>query len=415
MKSFNLKNFMKKTAIFFAIMGPGLITANVDNDANGIATYSVAGANFGYSILWVLILVFVGVTIVQEMCARMGCVTQKGLADLIRENFGIKFTFFIMAILFIANLANTIGNFAGLALAGELFNIPKYISVIGGGIAIWFLIIKGSYKKIEKVFIIACLIYVTYIISGFMANPPWKEVIRQTFTPSFQFKNDYIYTFIALFGTSIAPWMQFYHQSAIRDKAIHIKHYIYARYDTILGSFMMNFVAFFIIVACAATLFIKGIKINSAYETALALEPLAGRYCKILFGIGLLNAALFSVSIIPLSTSYAIAEAFGWESGMGKSYSEAKAFYVIYTLLIVLSALFILLPNFPLLLIMVASQALNGILLPFILITMLILVNNKKIMGKWTNSWKSNLIAGFITALLIFMAGCLLFLQFAPK
>ncbi|MBI2252866.1 MAG: Nramp family divalent metal transporter, partial [Armatimonadetes bacterium] len=324
------RHFFKRIAIFLSIMGPGIITANVDNDANGIATYSVAGASFGYSMLWYLIFIALAVALIQEMSSRMGCITGKGLADLIRENFGIKFTFLVILILFLANLANTVGNLAGLAAAGELFKIPKYISVIGGAFIIWLLVIKGSYEKIEKVFLSACLIYFTYIFSGILAHPSWQEVFKSTLKPSFHFNSHYLNIVIALVGTSIAPWMQFYQQSAVRDKGIRPEEYIYARYDTWIGTLMMMVVAFFIVVACAATLHIKGISINTAEEAALALTPVAGKYCEILFAIGLINAALFSTSIIPISTSYAICEAFGWESGIGQSFKEAKVFYFIY-------------------------------------------------------------------------------------
>ncbi|MCL5772843.1 MAG: Nramp family divalent metal transporter [Firmicutes bacterium] len=404
----------RRILLFLAIMGPGIITANVDNDANGIATYSVAGAHYGYSIIWVLLLVTIALIVVQEMCSRMGCITGKGLADLIRENFGVKYTLIIMAVLFIANIANTTGDFAGLAAGAELFGINKYITIPVGVILTWFLVLKSDYKKVEKVFLYACLIYITYIFAGFLAHPDWKEAVARTFVPKVDYNMDFIITAIAVVGTTIAPWMQFYQQSAVRDKGLGEKQYIYSKWDTIIGSFTTNIVAFFIIVACAATLFLHGIRVESAEDAAQALAPLAGNFCKILFGIGLVNAALFSVAIIPLSTAYAICEAFGLESGVDTRFREAPAFYIIYALTLILGAAPILIPNLNLITIMVLSQALNGILLPFILIAMLLLINNKKIMGKWTNSSLFNTISWITAVVLIGATLILIYYSIAP-
>jgi len=401
--------------LFLAIMGPGLITANVDNDANGIATYSMAGAQFGYTIIWVLFIVTFFQALVQEMCARLGCVTGKGLSDLIRENFGVKATMYLMLVLFAANFANVIGNFAGIAAASELFHIPKAISVPAAAFFVWFLVLKGSYEKVEKIFLWACLIYLTYIFSGIMAGPDWGEVAAQTFKPSIRTDFPYIYMVIAIVGSTIAPWMQFYQQSAIRDKEVSPKNYSFVRWDTYIGTIFMAIVSFFIIVACAATLNKQGIQIETAKDAALALKPLAGKYCFVLFGIGLLNAAIFSTAVIPLSTSYAICEAFGWESGVGKSFREAPVFMGIYTGLVVLGALIILIPGVPLIPIMVLSQALNGILLPVILIMILLLINNKEIMGEWINSKLFNFLAWFTVVVVIILSVVLIVMTLFPS
>ncbi len=406
---------VSRILIFLAIMGPGLITANVDNDANGIATYSVAGASFGYSLIWVLVVVVFFQALVQEMCARLGCVTGKGLSDLIRENFGVKVTFYLMLILLLANFANVIGNFAGIAAGAELFGIPRFISVPLGAFFVWFIVVKGSYEKVEKIFLWACLIYLTYIASGIMAKPNWSEVWQETIHPQISHDFSYIYIVIAIVGSTIAPWMQFFQQSAIRDKEVPLKDYVYVRWDTYIGTVFMAVVSFFIIVACAATLYVKGIKIDTAEQAAMALAPLAGKYASILFGIGLLNAAIFSTAIIPLSTSYAICEAFGWELGIGKSFKEAPVFLGIYTFLIVAGSFIILIPGIPLIPIMVLSQALNGILLPFILVIILILINNKRLMGKFTNSIRFNILAWITVAVVSILSVTLIILTFMPK
>lgn len=401
--------------MFLAIMGPGLITANVDNDANGIATYSVAGADFGYSIIWVLFVVTFFQALIQEMCARLGCVTGKGLSDLIRENFGVKVTMYLMLVLLAANFANVIGNFAGIAAGAELFGISRALSVPLGAFLVWFLVFRGSYEKVEKIFLWACLIYLTYIISGILAKPDWGQVAHETLMPKVRNDFPYIYMVIAIVGSTIAPWMQFYQQSAIRDKQVDPKDYGYVRWDTYIGTIFMALVSFFIIVACAATLHAKGIRIETAEQAAQALAPLAGKYCSVLFGIGLLNAAIFSTAIIPLSTSYAICEAFGWESGVGKSFREAPMFLGIYTALIVFGALIISIPGIPLIPIMVLSQALNGILLPVILIMLLILINKKRLMGKWTNSALFNILAWVTVVVVILLSLVLIAMTIFPS
>lgn len=419
----NILNMIKKATgrtwftrvlLFLSVMGPGIITANIDNDANGIATYSVAGASFGYSLIWALIMVVIFSIIVQEMCSRLGCITGKGLSDLIRENFGVKITFWLMLILLITNFANVIGNFAGIAAASELFGIPRFISVPAGALFVWFLVLKGSFEKIEKVFLWACLIYVSYIISGLMAGPDWAEIGRHIIKPEIRTDYSYIYMIIAMVGGSVAPWMQFFQQSATRDKNIPVENYYLLRWDTYLGTIFMGIVSLFIIIACAATLYKEGISIETAEEAALALAPLAGKYASILFAIGLLNAAIFSTAIIPLSTSYAICESFGWELGIGKSFKEAPVFLGIYTFLILAGSFVVSMPGIPLIPIMVLSQALNGILVPSILIIILILINDGKLMGKFTNSLPFNIVAWITVAIVSLLSILLIVITFLP-
>jgi Mn2+/Fe2+ NRAMP family transporter len=414
-KKRSFKISKKNILMFLAIMGPGIITANVDNDAGGITTYSVVGASYGLKMLWVLFLITFSLIIVQEMCARMGAITGKGLSDLIRENFGLKITIWAMLALLIANLANTVAEFAGIAASMEIFGIYKYISVPITATLIWLLVVKGTYKSVEKIFLVACLVYFTYVISAFMVKPPWVEVIKQTFTPSFEFSPGYINLFIATIGTTIAPWMQFYLQSSVRDKGILAKDYVYEKIDVIGGAIFTDLIAFFIIVACAATLYKVGIKIETAKEAAEALRPLAGNYAEKLFAFGLFNASAFGAVILPLSTAYAITEAFGWESGVDRTFKEAPMFIGIYTALIVVSAIIVLIPKAPLISIMVLSQTLNGILLPFILILMLLLINNKRIMGEHTNSFTFNVIAWTTVIVIIILTVLLLLSPFIFK
>jgi Mn2+/Fe2+ NRAMP family transporter len=305
----------------------------------------------------------------------------------------VKLTMYLMLILLAANFANVVGDFAGLAAGAEIFGIPRFISVPIAALFVWFIVVKGSYERVEKIFLWACLIYITYIISGILAKPDWGEVVRQTIHPAAKFDSSYVYMAIAVLGTTIAPWMQFYQQSAVRDKHVPIKDYSYSQWDVYIGTAAMAAVSLFIIVSCAATLHKNGISVLTADKAALALAPLAGKYASILFAIGLINAAVFSISIIPLSSSYAICEAFGWESDIDKSFKEAPMFFGIYTLLIVVGAFVILIPGIPLIPIMILSQALNGILLPFVLIMIIKLINDKKLMGKYTNSYIFNVLA----------------------
>jgi Mn2+/Fe2+ NRAMP family transporter len=386
--------FSKRNIILFlSVLGPGIITANVDNDAGGITTYSVAGAQFGYSLLWTLIPITIALIVVQEMVARMGVVTGKSLADMIRENFGIKITFYLMICLLLADLGNTVAEFAGWASAMEIFGVSKYISVPIGAFLVWWLVVKGSYRVVEKIFLFSCTIFITYIISAFMAAPPWTQILKETVQPTFDFKPSYLEMIIGVVGTTIAPWMQFYLQSAVVEKNIKVENYGACRLDVIFGCFMTDIVAFFIIVACGATLYVKGIKINDAADAAKALAPLAGNYASTFFAIGLANASLFAASILPLATAYYVCEGMGWESGVDQDFKSAPQFMWLYTGLIVIGALIIMIPNAPLIAIMLISQVVNGVMLPFVLIFMLLLINKKELMGDYTNSNMFNIIA----------------------
>ena len=404
--------FVARLLGIVAIIGPGIITANVDNDAGGITTYSLAGAQFGYSLLWTLIPVTVALIVIQEMCARMGVVTGKGLADLIREQYGVKVTFYIMVALLLANLANTIAEFAGVAAALEIFGVSKYLSIPAAALFVWWLVVYGTYRRVENVFQIACVFYAAYLISGFLARPAWGEVLTRMVVPDFQWRGDYLVMTIAVVGTTIAPWMQFYLQSAVVEKGIRLADYRYCRYDVIVGCVVAVVVAMFIMVACAATLYQEHLPIQTAQDAARALAPLAGKYCAALFAFGLFNASLFAASVLPLSTAYCVCEGLGWETGIDKKLREAPQFFGLYTALIVLGSLFILLPHFPLLAIMYLSQVLNGILLPFVLIFILLLVNRQDLMGSYVNSRTYNLIAWGTSALMIaltlMMVGALL-------
>lgn len=379
--------------MFLAVLGPGIITANVDNDAGGITTYSVAGAQFGYSLLWTLIPITVALVVVQEMVARMGIVTGKTLADLIREQFGAKITFYLMISLLVADLGNTVAEFAGWAASMELFGVSKYIAVPIGAFLVWWLVVKGTYRVVEKIFLFSCTIFITYIISAVMAAPPWARVLTETIKPTFDMKPSYLLMLIGVVGTTIAPWMQFYLQSAVVEKNLKVDDYKASRWDVIVGCLMTDVVAFFIIVACGATLFAHGIKINDAADAAKALEPLAGKYASTLFAIGLANASLFAASILPLATAYYVCEGMGWESGIDHDFKSAPQFMWLYTGLIAIGALIILVPDAPLIAIMLISQVVNGVMLPFVLVFMLLLINNKSLMGQYVNSKAFNSIA----------------------
>jgi len=401
-----------RVALILAVVGPGIITANVDNDSGGIATYSLAGAHFGYSLLWTLLPITVALIVVQEICARMGVITGKGLADLIREQYGVKVTFYIMVALLFANLANTVAEFAGVAAALEIFGVSKYLSIPAAALFVWWLIVYGTYRRVENVFLVACVFYVAYLISGIMARPPWGEVLHHMVVPHFTWRGDYLVMLVGLVGTTIAPWMQFYLQSAVVEKGVRPADYRYTKYDVIVGCVVAVVVAMFIMVACAATLHEQGIRIETAQDAALALAPLAGKYCAGLFAFGLFNASLFAASVLPLSTAYYVCEGLGWETGIDKKFREAPQFFGLYTALIVLGSLFILIPHFPLLGVMYISQVLNGVLLPFILIIMLLLVNRRDLMGPHVNSRSFNVIAwgssGIMIVLTVVMVGMLL-------
>lgn len=404
----------KRLLLFLAIMGPGIITALIDNDASGITTYSVAGARYGYVLLWTLIPTTIVLIVVQEMIARMGVVTGKGLADLIRENFGIKATFFMMVVLLIANFGTTMAEFAGWAASMEIFGLSKYIMVPLGAFAIWVLVIRGTYRIVESVLLGACLLYFGYIFSGFMAKPEWGEVIKSTLVPSVKLEPEFIMLSIAIVGTTVTPWMQFYLQSSIAEKGIKKEDYKLSRMDVIIGCLITNIIAFFIIVTCAKTLFPHGIRINEAHEAALALVPFAGRHASTFFAVSLANASILGAIIVPLATAYYICEAMGWETGINKTFKEAPQFMWIYTALIVASSLLVLIPGAPLVFLMILSSVLNGILLPFVLVFALYLVNDKKIMGEFTNSKKYNYIIWATVVIMTFLTVILLVTTVMP-
>jgi NRAMP (natural resistance-associated macrophage protein)-like metal ion transporter len=389
------KRLRTNILIFLSVLGPGIITANVDNDAGGIYTYSVAGARYGYSLLWTLIPITVALIVVQEMVARMGVVTGKGLADLIREEYGFRTTFILMILLLLTNWGNTVSEFAGLASGMSLYHVSRFISVPLGAIVVWLLVVRGTSRIVEKVFLFACFFYVSYLISGSMAHPDWKEAAMGTVKPSLRLNADYLYMIIGLVGTTIAPWMQFYLQAAVVEKGIKLKHYMQSRWDVIIGCIIVDVVAFFIILACAATIFESGHQqIRNAADAALALKPLAGSAASALFAFGLINASLFAASILPLATAYTVCEGLGFESGIDKRLHEAPAFYSLYTGLIILGGLAVLvLSESRQVPIILFSQVANGILLPFILIFMLRLCNREDLMGPYRNTRLFNIIA----------------------
>jgi Mn2+/Fe2+ NRAMP family transporter len=412
--SHRLKPLRVRLLLLLAVVGPGIITANVDNDAGGITTYSVAGAHYGYSLLWMMPLVALALIVVQEMSARLGVVTGKGLADLIREQLGVRLTALIIGIFLFANLANTVSEFAGVAASMEIFGVSKYFSVPIAAVVVWLLIVKANYKWVERVFLAASAIFLAYIVSGVLARPPWGEVAKAFVTPSFQFEPGYVAIFVTIIGTTIAPWMQFYQQSSIVDKGLKITEYAYERIDVVVGSLFAVIVASFIMIACAATLHANGVRIESAKDAALALGPLAGRYASSLFAFGLLNASVFSAAILPLSTAYVVCEAFGWEAGVNHGWRDAPIFFTVYTALIILGAGVILLPIQSLVKTMMASQTLNGMLLPIILIVMLRLINEKRLMGRWVNGRAFNILAWIIVAVLILLTIVLILVTLFP-
>jgi len=408
-----VRRWKTQILLFLSVVGPGIITANVDNDAGGILTYSQAGAQFGYSLLWTMLPVTLALIVIQEMCSRMGAVTGKGLSDLIREEYGLRITFFLMAALVLTNFGNVVTEFAGVASSLELFNIPKYVSVPIAAVVVWLIVLKGNYKTVEKVFLAASFFYITYIVAGVLAKPEWLHSLLATVTPPAKHElksSAYLYMTIGVVGTTIAPWMQFYLQASIVEKGVTAKQYGASRLDVIAGCFFTDLVAWFIIVACAATLFAHGFRdIKDAADAANALRPLAGEYAYILFAAGLFNASLFAASILPLSTAYTVCEGLGFESGVDKKFGEARFFYWLYGLLIIAGAGLVLLPHFPYIKVIIFSQVLNGVVLPFVLIFMLLLINKKELMGEHRNSTFFNIVAwatvivviGLSTALLV--------------
>jgi NRAMP (natural resistance-associated macrophage protein)-like metal ion transporter len=396
-----IKRFRYHLAVFFAVVGPGFITAVVDNDSGGIYTYSAAGARYGYLPLWTLLPITVALIIIQEMSSRMGAVTGKGLSDLIREEFGLRITFLLMGVLVLANLTNVMAEFAGVASSLELFHISRYVSVPLAAFAVWFLVVKGNYQSVEKIFLFACVFYVTYVISGFLVKPDWKEAALYSVKPVLLFEPGYIYMLIGMVGTTIAPWMQFYLQAAVVEKGVTAKEYQKSRIEVIVGCMMTSVIAFFIIVACAGAIYsVRPRDIQDASEAALGLKPF-GEYAFLLFSAGLFNASIFAACILPLSTAYSVCEGLGFEAGVSKRMKDAPIFYSLYTLLIVVGAGVILIPKFPLVQMILLSQVLNGILLPFVLIFMVLLINKVDIMGEWTNSRSFNIISWATVAIMI--------------
>lgn len=392
----------KRALIFFALFGPGIITGSVDNDAGGITTYSVAGASYGYNLLWTLIPAFIVLLIIQEMNARMGVVTGKGLADLIRENAGVKTTFFIFLGLLIADISNTMTEFAGVAGSMQVFQVSKYIAVPLAAAAVWLLVVKGTYRFAEKIFLIFSVALLSYIVSALMGKPNWSEIGTSMVHPKMQFNFDYVSMVIGLIGTTIAPWMQFYMQSSVIEKGLKVEDYKYTVIDVIVGCIATVVVAFFIIVACASTLYVNGhgTQITDAKDAAMALKPFAGALASQVFAFGLFIASIFSATILPVATAFYVCEAFGFEAGIEKKWREAPQFYWLYTGILIISAGIILIPNAPLIGITLWSQRINGILLPVILICMMLLVNNKEVMGEHTNRLLNNII-GWITIVIL--------------
>jgi Mn2+/Fe2+ NRAMP family transporter len=386
----------------FAVVGPGFITANVDNDPGGILTYSQAGAKFGYGLLWTLIPTTVALIVVQEMAARMGAVTGKGLSDLIREEFGFRATFFTMLVLGLADLGNIAAEFAGIASALGIVGISKYLVVPVGALLVWAVVVRGNYTLVERVLLVLSFVYFTYPVSALLSHPDWTLAVKSTFLPDANRSSEYLVMVIGLVGTTITPWMQFYLQASIVEKGIGTRQYAISRWDVIIGCIVTDVIAFFIVVACAATLYAHGIRdIQDAADAAIALAPLAGRFASLLFAAGLLNAALLSAAILPLATAYNVSEGLGFESGINKKFSEAPVFYWLYTALIVVGAGFVLLPGLPLIRVIIISQVANGILLPFVLFFMLKLINREDLMGTYKNARTANAIAWTTSVLMI--------------
>jgi Mn2+/Fe2+ NRAMP family transporter len=404
---FSLKDWKTRLLLLLAVIGPGFITANVDNDAGGIFTYSQAGAQFGYTLLWTMIPITIALVVVQEMSARLGAVTGKGLSDLIREEFGFRLTFFVMVTLIITNFGNVVAEFAGIASSLELFGWSKYLVVPVCAFLVWIMVVRGTYASIEKIFLTASAFYVCYIIAGLLAHPDWKAAAFATVTrpEAAGIRNyGYLYMVIGLIGTTIAPWMQFYLQASVVEKGITARQYAASRWDVILGCVFTDVVAWFIIVACAATLYASHhYTIASASDAAQALRPLAGEYAYLLFAAGLFNASIFAASILPISTAYAVCEGIGFESGLDKKFHEAPVFYWLYTVLIVLGAGVVLIPRLPLVYVQVLSQVVNGVVLPLVLVFMLFLTNDRELMGVHTNSRTFNVIAWTTVVVVIVM------------
>lgn len=385
-----------------SVLGPGFITANVDNDPGGILTYSQAGAKYGYALLWTLIPTTIALIVVQEMASRMAVATGRGLSDLIREEFGLRITFFTMIVLALADLGNIFAEFAGIASGMGIFGVSRYVAVPLGAALVWYVIVKGSYKPVERILILFSFVYLAYPISAFFAHPDWHTAMVKTIVPEFRSDSGYVTMLVGLIGTTITPWMQFYLQASVVENGTSKKDYRLARWDVVVGCIVTDVIAFFIVVACAATLFKSGHgEITDAAEAAIALKPFAGRFASLLFGLGLVNASLLSAAILPLATAFNVCEGLGFESGVNKRFSEAPTFYALYTFLIALGAGFVLIPKMPLFKVILLSQVANGVLIPFVLIFMLKLVNRESLMGEMRNSATANVIAVSTTVTMI--------------
>jgi len=406
----NRRHIFRRLGLFLVILGPGIITGSVDNDAGGITTYSVAAAEYGYGLIWTLIPSFIVLVVVQEMNARMGIVTGKGLADLIRENAGMKITFFIFLGLLLSGIGNTTTEFAGVAGSMDLFGVPKYFSVPVVAVLVWLLVVKGTYRIAERIFLVFSISLLTYVVSAIMGKPDWSSIGSAVVRPRMDMNVKSLAMVIALVGTTIAPWMQFYMQSSVIEKGLKMNQYKYTMADIIVGCIVTVIVAFFIMVACASTLFPNGIEIKEARDAALALKPLAGNLASHVFAFGLFIASIFSATILPLATAYFVCEAFGFEAGLDKKWDEAKEFYVLYTGILIISALIILIPGAPLIQISIWSQVINGVLLPVVLVSMMVLINNKKIMGTYVNNQFTNIVGWSAVVILVCLSAALLIL-----
>jgi len=398
------KNWRRRIALFLAVIGPGIITSNVDNDAGGIATYTQAGSAYGYTLLWSLIPMTIALYVTEEMCARMGVITGKGLSDLIREEFGFRSTFFVMVTGFLVDLGNVVAEFAGVAAAAQIFGVSKYVAVPLAALVVWVLVLKGTYRQVEVIFMIACLFYLTYLFSALFSRPDWLQAARMTVVPTIHFDTGYLITLTALIGTTIAPWQFFYLQAGFVEKKVSARQYPQARLDVLFGSISCMVIVFFIIICTAATLHASGLtNITDAAEAAKALIPLAGKWAGLMFALGLLNASLFAATILPLSTAHVICEGLGFEAGIDHKFREAPAFYWLYTLLIVAGAGIVLIPNVPLWKIFIFSQVGNGVWLPVVVIFILLLINRKGLMGEHTNTFFFNIVAWIIAVFMILL------------
>src|SRR5580700_9953718 len=405
-----IRGLRRRLTLLLAVVGPGLITSNVDNDAGGIATYSQAGAQYGYAMLWALIPMTIALYVTEEMCARMGVVTGKGLSDLIREEFGFRSTFFVMIAALAVDLGNTVAEFAGVAASMQIFGVSKFVSVPLAGLAVWLLVVKGSYRQVEKIFLVACAFYLSYVVSAILAKPDWLLAAQETVAPTLHYSTDYLLMLTALVGTTIAPWQFFYLQAGFVEKRVGPKQYKHARLDVLVGSISCMVIVFFIIVCCAATLNKNGMtNITDAAQAAAALVPLAGKWAGYLFAFGLLNASLFAASILPLSTAHVICEGLGFEAGIDHKLKEAPTLYGLYTGLIIVRGGIILLPKAPLFKILVLSQVANGVWLPVVLIFVLLLINRRDLMGDHTNTWGFNMVAWAASIIMIILTMVLVY------